>query len=109
MTERETVLRERAAFRAGIEFAAHERIGSGHLQPCQDCARGIVTRYPLPLVTRPRVVEIQGALYRVGENGRLQQQSAGAWVETYVRLDAERVKCFAALLENPTEIVEDGA
>ena len=116
-TEKEVVLREREAFRAGasavfvafgIDPWGHR--SSGEWQGSEHIARA---RYPLPKVTRPRVVTCpkNGAQFRVID-GELQGRDTvlDGWlsVATIIyNVTPDRVALWADLLANPTEEVEE--
>jgi hypothetical protein len=106
VTEREAVLRERKAFYCG---AAHQHdTDAGGNQVWEEGRR----RYPLPKVTRPRVVRDREGWKWQCIDGRIQWSGPRGWrfadVMTYaVRVTPERVVLWADLLANPTEDVED--
>jgi hypothetical protein len=112
VTEREAVLRERAAFVAGLLDAY---IPAAHAEFAPGAAARAVRRYPLPKVTRPRVVRSQhtGRTYCLwgGGDGVVvkdhfgrQVHDMGSHVEGIPLID---VPLVAALLANPLEAVED--
>lgn len=123
VTEREAVLRERKAYAEGAEWAWRtnyaEHTGAkfnhnGHVD------RSAAFRYPLPSITRPRVVKDQeypNYEWRVVDGSlewRLHPYSSG-WVpiETshgFVGLytvTKQRAAMWADLLNNPTEEVTE--
>jgi hypothetical protein len=125
ITERDAVLRERKAVIAAVEWVLREgwRLGGEHVDACSFARR----LYPLPKVTRPRMLpdphttdtgaeglefswSVRGGVLKLGHFFK------GAWhwhpVEDQVRYSiayptAERVKVWADLFANPTEEVED--
>jgi hypothetical protein len=124
VTEREAVLRERAAFAEGASWQRYrgpsaDVLASARLSLTEAEA---AHTYPLPRVTRPRVVrdphDDYGQEWRV-VNGRLEfRPPYGQWGEAHKRTDAiydgsclfptlERIRMWADLLANPTETVED--
>jgi hypothetical protein len=117
VTEREAVLRERRAYILGLQDACWrdpETEEDAMARAEIDAAR----RYPLPRVTRPRVVrdpEHRPALWRL-RNGALEVLIDGteSW-HVYPRsgeglkATGARLNVWADLLANPTETVEDDA
>lgn len=120
LTERDARNRERAAFLAGAAA-----MWGKDAVPCLDTVRDAYVevvadakrRYPLPKVERPRVVrDPHGYGYwkagrECGRDCLLRSGTDcedGTWVIAgdYVQISAERVKLWANLLENPTELVE---
>lgn len=101
MTEKDVVMRERAAFERG--FLAGLTRGSRTSDP------STLDLYPFPKITRPRVVKIGDWTYRIYE-GALQTQRFGDWMGnagvTPIKC-AEDAYAFADLFANPTETVED--
>jgi hypothetical protein len=109
-TERETVLRERAAFLAGrLDIASNGMIAAN-----ADVNARAAERYPLPKVTRPRVVEdptidgIEWSLVcgsiRIGTS----MEIARGYPRSNERIPptASRVALWADLFAHPTEEVE---
>lgn len=137
MTERDVIQRERAAFAEGVHWthayahqawmfktdnAAYRRDERLALPLLQLEAVGVeaARRYPLPKVTRPRVVkDTDGTRWRISE-GRLQfMRGGGDWLcmlgESRSGSDRygmglvptpERIRLWADLLANPNEEVE---
>lgn len=104
-TARELVLCERAAFLAGIN--ARPSLGDEWCGAACEAAK----RYPLPTVTRPRVVvDPHSGLVRwyVDGQGQIVHEQIGP--EFTLMADSwptpERVALWADLLANPTETVE---
>lgn len=121
-TERDVVMRERAAFAKGRCMSQHEM----HEEelPCIACNQRARHLYPLPSVTRPRVVrDVTSGMAGGGYewrvvNGGIQWRPLGdmTWrapasdgVVHGMYLFPERVRTLADLLANPTETVEDDA
>lgn len=106
-SEKECVLRERAACEHGMIVVFHGRnrdLGGAWL----GTRPYVEAKYPLPTVTRPRVVKDEfGTPWRVGADGDLRHQSAGCWGSAPVRVTMNRVTLWADLLANPTEEVGD--
>lgn len=112
VSEAEAVRRERAAFRAGYNAVVRgdELSTRAHLETPGErdvLGREVPKLYPLPTVTRPRVVEDAcGNAYRV-VNGELQHRGkgmdAGNWA--FVHYVAGNAAALAELLANPTEQV----
>lgn len=112
VTEAEAVRRERAAYLAGLEQHACTQEGHDRLK------RDVSLHYPLPRITRPRVVRDTSTdgcpiEWRV-TNGNIEcRQAAGTWYEVAERggakmwITPQRVAFLADLLANPTETVED--
>ncbi len=106
-TEREAVNRERAAFCRGFD--------RGLARP-YEASTVIVTRlYPLPKITRQRVVrDNEGYSWKV-EGSRIYSSYPGdnAWVEAWRGMACSagwtpgRIALLAELLDNPTETVDD--
>ena len=119
ISEREAVMRERAAFVAGAERFACE--GCKGLAP-DYAGKEAAERYPLPTVTRPRVVTdphlrddsvswrvFDGVIqYRENRDAMLDSIIDSSWVVGPPQFipTAERVAMWADLLANPTEEVE---
>jgi hypothetical protein len=106
ITEREAVLRERAAYVRGC--------GRGRLLYSLAGCDGISAReeYPLPEITRPRVVQHEGNYFRVEQGDALSHSRNGVYfgsLRTFkgITVDAALVRVLADLLANPTETVED--
>ena len=114
ISERAAILRERAAFergfvtgRAGCPLAHAEE-----LRPLgQKFAR---EAFPLPRVTRPRVVRwpdggfvrLRNGAWQWGSDGLAYWRPLAPFYEAYA---TEKVHILADLLANPTETVEDDA
>lgn len=127
VTEREAVLRERAAWIKGARFA-EENHTAVHPLNCEPCREYAASLYCLPRVTRPRVVadphkdargwdqlwravagKVQwrgcsGEWYDLGIPGTSQLADGGRQIMDVTR---ERALLWADLLANPTETVED--
>lgn len=108
-TEREAVLRERRAFLSGVGRTlteTHAKLAAAEY-------------YPLPKVTRPRVVTDSGAGLIARETswrvvgGALQWKTGSEWnnlagpMNEGMFITAQRVRILADLLANPTEEAED--
>lgn len=120
MTQREFVMAQRAAWRSGVDFGTGlKRPHEYPDHPCAACDRKAAELFPLPKVTRPRVVADPHSLqmfWRVGvmgngTNGLQSARSADAseWVvcgNYGLAITPERIKLWADLLENPSETVE---
>lgn len=120
-TEREKVLAERAAYRRGVsDFHLEPEIPDG---PACGAARDrllarITEEYPLPKVTRPRVVHIPtntGSFDLRVIGGRIEwaNRGRGDWT-LYGAIETDQqssrmLRAFADLLDSPMEEVEDGA
>lgn len=107
MTKRE-VLIAREAFVAACRVCANEA-PQWQWQAEQTAA----SRYPLPKVTRPRVVTFDNAAFRF-HDGVIQKRhrngfDAGhdVWAIAHLPATAALVRLWAELLANPTEEVED--
>lgn len=113
-TERELVLAKREAFVAGSEW--HASSWTGSLAPLE-----ANDRYPLPRVTRPRVVRmdrtVPGREFRVS-GGNIESRTIGVGLDgqpfrwtalAQITPTPERIRILADLLANPTEEVEDDA
>jgi hypothetical protein len=109
VTEREAVLRERDAVQRTV-VALWDRIKRGDALHNWEGSESLAKRlYPLPLVTRPRVVAdpVLGVQFRwCVRAGMLARYDADR--TPYVEPTPERVALWADLLANPTEQVEDG-
>ena len=105
-TEREMVLAQRAAFIAGAEYRREPPQHSA--VDCDACHAMSRDRYPLPKVTRPRVVQdANGWRWRVVD-GVLQSLPGGdVWNNVVYINDRNRRTVLADLLANPTETMED--
>lgn len=109
ISEKDAVLRERAARVAGCVYAG----GEGH---AEECLRRAPQKYPLPKVTRPRIVVLNGYALRAvaGEIEWAAGVTAGEprWVGVSsrsalsLRPTTFLVRALADLLANPTEEVE---
>lgn len=122
VTEREAVMRERAAFVRGSQFedeAWREMLRVNHSSGA-DCIDASRKRYPLPKVERPRVVvetSVHGRTvawkYEHGALWWRNPRGSGEWYSlmsprtSEMFITPERVKLLADLLANPTELVED--
>lgn len=99
LTERDAVLRERAAFANGAAW------GPGwHRESDLDEA---AKRYPLPKVIRPRVVCMGWSEARIVD-GRVETRGlggSGEWRANFTTV--EQLRELASLIDNPTEEVED--
>lgn len=111
--ERDAILRERAAFEAGMRYA--EPFTMSHAD-CKSCAEHVRERYPLPRVTRPRVVQTDDGWEFCFLNTRVDALLMGRRIGTmrwmnagYPDLTLRCYKQLATLFENPTETVEDDA
>ena len=111
VTEREAVVRERKAFGLGWRM---QRENGGSLREGEGLADRL---YPLPSITRPRVVkdpEAKDYEWRF-HDGRMQVRrgknafdGGGEWVcPCNWQPTAERVRLWADLLQNPTEEVTE--
>jgi hypothetical protein len=111
-TERDLVMAQREAFARGGYLLRDP------FTPRDEWRRRAEREYPLPRVTRARVVrDTAGIAWRVVD-GRLefdrgderlepsQQWATTDWYGT-LRIGAERIRLWADLLANPTEEVED--
>ena len=120
VTEREAVLRERKAFERGYRTWRYDgpgcapRIGAIALRDgeAELLASAVEAEYPLPKITRPRVVldPIDPNYAWRFVNGALQCErgGSGVWGNTMTwALHPERVRVLADLVANPTETVED--
>lgn len=113
VTEREAVERERAAWLAcDMEFATERNRAKLYDQSKRVAAE----RYPLPKVTRPRVVTVYDPELRADIDirvtvGQLQwkRRDALVWQSFTRSLDAEKrmAKAVLDVAANPTEEVED--
>jgi hypothetical protein len=107
VTEKDAVLRERLAFRSGWCCHRAYRVGYAPIDPEGEAARA----YPLPKVTRPRVVmDARGVKWKVME-GRLHalEPHCDGWARadnTHWLLPPDRVSLWADLFANPTEEVD---
>jgi len=101
ISEKDAVLREREAFTTGV----YAVLGSNTVE--QEATR----RYPLPKVTRPRVVQDPVNPRREWRcvGGKMQtREDTLAWYDvTEVRISAPHVALWADLLANPTEEVDE--
>lgn len=111
ISERDAVLRERAAFEHGFRLA---RGGVGLVLYAPHEAARV---YPLPKVTRPRVLkDPEGNYeYRITGDGEVQfrhTSDIGEWIDLtgapmwVGNMTVARVRVWADLLANPTEEVE---
>lgn len=122
VTERDAVLRERAAFQQGADAVfKHFGIGFGTQtsKSWEGSAYIAASRYPLPRVTRARVVTYRysGFRYRIID-GELQFKSADdtVWRRSLLNdqplvllnsSDRETARMVLDLLDNPTETCPD--
>lgn len=107
-TERDLILAKRQAFEDGFELG-----WKGQTTEWRGLLTEAEARYPLPKVTRPRVVQyplyhwkkwrvIDGELQRNGS-----EDDSDEWVSTPLSvMTAARVRVLADLLANPTEEVD---
>lgn len=112
-TLRDVVLAEREAFIAGVNTRARLDVGDDWKGAAHEAAK----RYPLPKVTRPRVLsDGAGMQYSVIIDGerlviQYRHKPNEMWSRTFpgvFTIDAVRAQIFADLLANPTEEVEVG-
>lgn len=115
VTEREAVLREREAFDNGATCA---RLALQCKQASQRSLEEIAKRdYPLPKITRPRVVRdfsldttrefrVVDGVIQARDIGRLNQEWGTEGLRGW-KVDAAVIRTFADLLANPTEEIED--
>lgn len=111
-TERDLVLAKREAFADGIAFRYAQTLDlPDHRLHCDTVEAR--RRYPLPKVTRPRVVRVEGRQrdmeYRVIGNDvqfRSTKHKGADWQSSSLTPSALRE--LADLLANPTETVEEG-
>lgn len=112
-TEREVVERERRAVERTIDELWHylrTAIPFGEWNGAQPLARRL---YPLPTVTRPRVVtDTKGRQWKVEDDILLTRHESSLWLAAEDVRDAfwfsrERIRLWADLIANPTETVED--
>lgn len=118
-TERELVLAQREAFRMGAAGLRYSR-RDDFIGPWS-AERDAEARYPLPKVTRPRVVDDpwpgSGHQFRC-VNGAIQVHHWGEWkplaplagacADVWIYPTPERIRLWYDLLTHPTEEVEDG-
>lgn len=124
-TEREVILRERRAFTDGAYCWMHgEARLMGRSVHSSDVLNDAVHKFPLPKITRPRVVvdsrwsrrefrvvdgQMQtrdpGEQWHCLENPNVNARSAGLPIV----IDAVRVALWADLIANPTEEIEDAS
>jgi hypothetical protein len=113
---REAILRAREAFRAGVDALLFE-VAIPSTDAIDTVATALLasaaTRYPLPVVTKPRIVtDENGRQWRwTPEHGLVFRSSPqGEWksVQTTVIVEGAR-KAVAGLLGFPTEEVEADA
>ena len=108
-TEREVILCQQAAFEEGCRAVFRHEEGVTSWQGSRTLAR---KRFPLPKMTRPRVVHDHNDRcdYRA-MNGTIERRDE--WQDWRLVNDtpptARRVKLWADLLANPTEEVEETA
>lgn len=121
VSEREAVLRERKAFERGYRTRPYELAQGGaavaKMKPDeweQGALRCVMEReYPLPKVSRPRVLQEHGTGFKMRYvNGHFEHHvdDGKGWRWSVGRescaITQERVKMWADLLANPTELVE---
>lgn len=99
ISEREAVLRERAAWTRG------------NVEPLHGCNRPVVAakRYPLPKVMRPRTaIDPRNifAAFRASDN-KIQFRRHGSTQWSDYDVDESLVRLWSDLLENPDDEVED--
>ena len=105
ITEKEAVMRERAAAHWGWAIYSPPRDNSCFATACEK-------RFPMPRVTRPRVVtDRDGYTFRV-EGGEVQYRGTGAsWYQVglnnSISVNQERIRLWADLLNSPLETVEE--
>lgn len=114
-TEREVVLREREAFVKGWKDFQSERVACAE----EDCYQAAARHFPLPTVTRPRVVRDSYNADREWKfvDGKLLTRThwEPKWRDANTGPDRmpgwtpERVKLLAELIANPNETVPDDA
>lgn len=108
ITERDAVLREREAY-----AKAMHRARCPEYNVCEPCKRRAAEAYPLPKVTRPRVVtdSIGAMCYRVvNDVTEWADVDADNWRPMMVKVNdliPEQLAALADLWTNPTEEVED--
>lgn len=106
VSERNAVLRERAAFVKG-----YHTYRDGSYRPAfggvEEGERYAHKAFPLPRVTRPRVAQTSVGEIRV-VNGIVQIREGAGWLSASV-LTRANVEAIADLLANPTEEVEADA
>ena len=98
-TEREYVLGLRSAFKAGAEWIRRTPIYTSD----RAIANAVTMTYPLPKVTRPRVVRLGNYDYRI-VNGVVQCLFGGTWQESSIHT-VYGTRVIADLIANPTETV----
>ena len=126
VTEREAVLREQKAFIEGAKVGRASR-SECYDDPCPKCIAQAKARYPLPTITRPRVVPdpehpdtwhwrfVDGGfewatLWDGGNHWTRQPLGSVVVVEEHVtRVTPKRILAWADLIAHPTETVEDEA
>lgn len=115
VTEREAVLRERAAFENGVNSMFIENAVPATSETSEACSRleaEAATRYPLPKVTRARVLKndtVFGSAYEFTViDGTIKERLyGGSWkTPSGWLLTADVVDAWADLLANPTEEVK---
>lgn len=102
VTEREAVLRERGAFIVGARLVSPPRRNDTLLAETK-------ARYPLPLITRPRVVtDNEGVEWRiVDEVLQTRVRPKGDWGSWMPKISWQRIDLLADLTANPTEQIPD--
>jgi len=109
VSEREAVLRERAAYDAGVADVFRTARALGGIEHV-DARKWADQIFPLPTIERPRVVPDPHGMNVVWsvKNGRISPRGSSAWGQrTVEHITPERVALWADLLANPTETVED--
>lgn len=110
ISEKDAILREREAFKQGV--ITWQR--TTEMDPSWPGITAAANRaYPLPKVTRPRVVtDRYGVSWKI-DDGELRNLCDGEWTGSVRTLDGgilaptlDRVKLWADLLERPDEEVE---
>ena len=104
VTERDAILRERAAFCAGRVYERQ----FGYDRCVRSDSEAATNRYPLPRVTRPRVIrDNEGDAWRISPAGGFQfRTKGGEWCSAVPYMTPEFIRAIGDLLANPTETVE---
>ena len=109
ISEKEAVLREREAVKRAVKAVWNDGFHGAALPwDWEGTERLAVRLYPLPTVTRPRVVTDQNGHRWKWENGFLQFSTGAGWLYASPPLIGEA--SYAAVrdvLSNPTEEVEE--
>lgn len=108
VTEREAVLRERTGYYAGYVDGVCAADPGAVISPSHIQERA-AKRFPLPKVTRPRVVaDSEGNAWRVVDGNLECRDAVNEWTRVrHCGITAERLRMWADLLANPTEEVEE--